>query len=248
MSCCPDGSWPATQAPTSYSPKGLEILLENSLPVYVVGESSKKAIIVFPEVFSWEGRLKGICDSFADKGYFVIMPDIMRGDTMANHLGSEEVKQAFLSKWAQWNLCEGDCATIFNYLTDKGITKIGSVGFCWGAWVIFHVSASGMPLTAGAGCHPSLRLEGYSGGTVEDLTSQVNCPMMLASARNDPDNVQEGGEVSRILSEKFPTSMVVSYPDVDHGWVSRGDVSDEIVAKGVRDALKQCETFFSAHL
>jgi carboxymethylenebutenolidase len=248
MSCCPDGSWPAMQAPADYSPRGSEIMLENSLPAYVVGDSSEKALIVFPEVFCWEGRLKGICDFFAERGYYVIMPDIMRGDSMSNHFESEDSKQAFLSKWGQWAQSEGDCRTVFAHLNDKGISNIGSVGFCWGAWIIFRASADGMPLKAGAGCHPSLRLEGYSGGTVEDLSTKVNCPMMLASARNDPDNVQAGGEVSRILSEKFSSSEVVSYPDADHGWVSRGDISDEIVAKNVADALKQCEAFFAANV
>jgi hypothetical protein len=79
MSCCPDGSWPALQAPQDYVPKGSVITLGNELPVYVVGESDSKAILVFPEVFCWEGRLKGVCDTFAEQGYFVIMPDIMRG-------------------------------------------------------------------------------------------------------------------------------------------------------------------------
>lgn len=248
MSCCPDGSWPTVQAPGDYNPRGSEILLDNALPVYTVGESSEKAIIVFPEVFCWEGRLKGICDSFADQGYFVVMPDIMRGDTMANHLESDEKKNAFLSKWGQWENSERDCQTVFDFITEKGITEIGSVGFCWGSWIIFRASAAGMPIKAGANCHPSLRLEGFSGGTAEALTERINCPMMLASARNDPDNVQTGGEIANILSTKFPSSEVVSYPEVDHGWVSRGDIADETVAKSVKAALQQCEVFFRKHI
>jgi hypothetical protein len=60
MSCCPPGSLPALQAPEDYIPQGERFELNNSLPVYRVGNSSSpKCLLVFPEVFSWEGRLKG---------------------------------------------------------------------------------------------------------------------------------------------------------------------------------------------
>ena len=236
------------KAPEDYTPRGTEISLDNDLPAYVVGDSREKAIIVFPEVFCWEGRLKGICDTFAEQGYYVIMPDIMRGDSMTNHSESEDTKIAFLGVWAQWPRIENDCQNVFRHITERGIARIGSVGFCWGAWVIFRSSALGLPLTAGAGCHPSLRLECFTGGSVEALTNSVKCPMSLASARNDPENVQAGGEVENILKSIFPSSEVHSYPEVDHGWVTRGDLTDEVVAKGVKDALAQVSAFFQAHL
>jgi dienelactone hydrolase len=132
MSCCPPNSWPALAAPTDYIPKGTEKELDNKLPVYEVGglTAGKSCIIVLPEVFCWEGRLKGICDHFAEQGYYVIMPDIMRGDSISNH--SDEAKDAYLKKWGTWSNSESDMQTIFKYLETNGITNIGSVGFCWG--------------------------------------------------------------------------------------------------------------------
>lgn len=249
MSCCPDGSWPALRAPADYKPLGSVLELPNSLPVYEVGEpSAKNAIIVLPEVFGWEGRLKGICDTFAANGYYTVMPDIMRGDNMSLHLESDEKKQAFLNKWAQWDSIEGDCQSIIAHIASKGITSIGSIGFCWGAWVVWRASAAGLPIRAGAGCHPSIRLEGYSGGSAAALVTKIQCPMLLAPGRNDPDDVKESGEVAKLLLDRFPTSRVKDYPTVDHGWVSRGDIRDETVAIAVKDALEQCNKFFADHL
>jgi len=233
------------KAPADYTPQGVVGELDNKLPVYEVGSGSK-AIVVIPEVFCWEGRLKGICDHFAAKGYYVIMPDIMRGDSINNPENAD--KDAYLKKWATWSNSEADLACVFKHVAGKGIKDIGSVGFCWGGWVIFRASAADFPLKCGAICHPSVRLEGYAGSSEVELSRKVKCPIMFASARNDPDNVKEDGECSNILKEKFPTSDVKSYGDVDHGWVSRGDISDPVVAAAVQGALAQVEAFLSQNL
>merc|ERR1719181_1187625 len=78
--CCPPGSWPALKVPEEYTPKGSESML-GDLKIYAAGQPGSKGIIVMPEVFGWNGRLKGICDTFADQGFYVIMPDCHRGDT-----------------------------------------------------------------------------------------------------------------------------------------------------------------------
>lgn len=81
-SCCPSGSWPALQPPEDYKPRGMDEFLED-LPVYVAGQPGPKAVVVLPEIFGFAGRLKGICDTLADEGYFVVMVDSFRGDSAA---------------------------------------------------------------------------------------------------------------------------------------------------------------------
>jgi dienelactone hydrolase len=80
--CCPPTAWPALSPPADYIPTGTESKLDD-LPIYTVGTPGTKAIIVLPEVFGWGGRLKGICDTLAVEGYFVVMPDCHRGTTAA---------------------------------------------------------------------------------------------------------------------------------------------------------------------
>lgn len=176
------------------------------------------------------------------------MPDLMRGETLANYAHDPDLKNQFLSKWSTWQDLEDDIRTLFSYIDSLGIAAIGCLGFCWGVWVGFKASAAGFPLKAGAGAHPSIRLEEYHGSTPEKLSELVNCPMMLASARNDPPNVQEGGEVERILQAKFPQSTVKSFHDVDHGWVSRGDLQDPVVSQNVNDALMAITHFLQQNI
>jgi dienelactone hydrolase len=240
-------------APGDYEPQGVETTLTlpdgTELPIYGPKSDavfSKKAIIVLPEVFCWEGRLKGICDQLNAEGYYAILPDIMRGDTMSQV--AEDGKMDFLTKWATWGNIEADVKCIFDHLAALGAESIGAIGFCWGAWVIHRASAAGFPLKAGAGCHPSVKLEGFTGGSPEALAQQVQCPMLFAAAGNDPDNVKVGGDVSKILMERFPTSVIQDYPDMSHGWVSRGDILEANVARDAKAALALCLTFFKSNL
>ncbi len=60
-----------------YKPSGAVESL-GDLQAYVVGAPGPRAVVVMPEIFGWSGRLKGICDTLAEQGFFVVMPDCMR--------------------------------------------------------------------------------------------------------------------------------------------------------------------------
>ena len=92
--CCPPTAWPALAQPADYSPKGTVVDLgtdgdgepaDAALKLYTVGSfgadstGTRRTIVVLPEVFGWSGRLKGICDTLAENGYLVVMPDCHRG-------------------------------------------------------------------------------------------------------------------------------------------------------------------------
>ena len=112
--------------------------------------------------------------------------------------------------------------------------------------MIHKVLAEGLPIKAGAGVHPSVKLESCTGGSPEELASNVQCPMLFESAANDPDNVKEKGAVSTIRLEKFPTSVVQTFPDQSHGWVTRGDVRIPTVGCGALSDHVQVKDLLSA--
>ncbi len=171
----------------------------------------------------------------------------MRGDRL-NLPENLADKETYFRKWVEWSRLEGDCNAVFDYVGSKGITSIGAIGFCWGSWMVFKLSSLGYPIKAGANCHPSIVLENYAGSSPEALSETVQCPMTLATSRNDPDNIKEGGACANILTAKFPQSEIRTYGEVDHGWVSRGDIKDEVVSRNVKAALEQSHAFFSQHL
>jgi dienelactone hydrolase len=171
------------------------------------------------------------------------MPDMMRGETMTKYAQDINLKNNFLTEWSTWEKLEEDIVTLFAYVDSLGIKTIGTLGFCWGVWISFKASAAGYPIQVIIGAHPSIRLEEYHGRTSEQLAEMIKCPIMLASGRNDPPNVQENGIIEQILKRKYPISKIESFPEVDHGWVTRGSLDDPIIVRNVTDALQSLSNF-----
>ena len=58
------------------------------------------------------------------------MPDHHRGDTA---LGKSSIPEWVSLK--DWDNClKYDFECMIKYLSDRGITRISCIGFCWGAW------------------------------------------------------------------------------------------------------------------
>ena len=124
---------------------------------------------------------------------------------------------------------------------------MAAVGFCWGAWALAHASAAGVPLVCGVGAHPSLKNESNCGfGSDEALAARVRMPVLLLSGGDDPENVQPGGAVTRALAASGGRTS--AFPEMSHGWVTRGDLSDAEVVTEVERALTETIEFLRAHL
>lgn len=130
------------------------------------------------------------------------------------------------------------------YMESKGIKQFFAIGFCWGTWQAFRLSAKYEGFVAIAGPHPSLGIEGMFGGKELDLSNKIRCPAFLLPAGNDPANVKTGGEVIENLIQRFPQSGTVEFPDMAHGWVVRGNMTEEKVARDVKQALDLIKSFF----
>ena len=123
------------------------------------------------------------------------------------------------------------------------------MGTCWGAWAVFHTSALGK-LACGVNCHPSVGLEGMFGGSDMALAELVTCPMMMLPAAGDSDNTKPGGDMQTLFDTKpFGADCVYQeFPEMQHGWVPRGDIADEAVARDVKLAMEMAKGFFAKYL
>ena len=66
-------------------------------------------------------------------------------------------------------------------------------------------------------------------------------------AGNDPYDVKPDGDVIKILENKFGADKVGSheFPEMFHGWTTRGDISDEKVKRDVTEAINLCKDYFA---
>lgn len=217
------------------------------MSVYVVEpparEGETSAVIVLPEVFGWDGRLKGICDTLAGEGYFVVMPDCHRGTTK----DSTDDFLEWVKSYGWENVVKNDFDTLLAFLAERQVTgRVGAIGFCWGAWAFCKASSEGVPLACGVGPHPSTRLEGMMGGDELTMMQAVKMPVLLMPAGNDPDNVKPEGEVAAAIIAAGGAS--VEFPEMSHGWVSRGDISEAAVARDVEVAMRKGIEYFKTYL
>jgi len=244
MSCCPPGSWPALAGPDDYAAKGTEEKVDD-IDVYISGTPGEKAILILPDIFGWStmaGRLKGIADTLAEQGYYVLLSDPFHGDTA---VGKSDIMGFIMShKWE--DRVKSDIEKCFKKLQDSGAKQIGGVGFCWGVWGVCKANSEGTPFTCAVGPHPSTRLEGMFGGDEQAMMDKVTMPVLIMPAGNDPDNLKDGGDIAKSLEAKG--GKTITFPDMSHGWVARGDFSDEKVKRDTEAAMKHMVDFFKEKL
>jgi len=272
-SCCPKGSWgslPVDPKDALYEPKGKEIKLrdgELALHVYYVSSepssSDGKIIMVFTDVFGFSSRTKCICDELAtDLNCTVIMPDVLRGETVDGENGRKTRPEVFvwLAKSTFDPLILGDVDACIDFLASKNLftssSSIACIGFCWGAWVVAKLLSfsSSLPsnkwsniLKCGVGLHPSTAIEKNVFKADEDqMLLDITSPLLLLTAGNDPVNLKQGSHLVTHFESKGGTS--VDYPDMVHGWVSHGDLSVEKVSRDANDALSKTTNFLQKHL
>ena len=83
--------------------------------------------------------LKGICDALAKAGFQVIMPDCHRGDTAE---GKGDIV-GWVASSSYDDVIKGDFETIMEF-SANGVTSVGAIGFCWGAWAWDKAASSGI--------------------------------------------------------------------------------------------------------
>ena len=139
-----------------------------------------------------------------------------------------------------------------NKLEDVGIS---CVGFCFGGWqTAFTLALANKEnlsfFHCGVGIHPSFRIERIHGRTESDLARQVGTrPLLLLPAGND-DLQPQSHEAVQILAHARGISeedIAISFPSMIHGWVTRGDPSNDEVKTEQEKALKLTVDFIEAY-
>mmetsp|Transcript_93870 Transcript_93870/g.269074 ORF Transcript_93870/g.269074 Transcript_93870/m.269074 type:complete len:240 (-) Transcript_93870:247-966(-) len=216
------------------------------LPIYSVG-SGAKAILIIPDIFGWstdKGRFFGIADTLAAQGFKVLLSDPFHGDSA---VGKSDI-MGWIGSYPYEKNIGTDIEACVKSLQDDGCTSVGVVGFCWGVWAFCKAASLGVPFKCGVGPHPSTRLEGVFAGAdgEQAMIDKIEMPVLLMPAGNDPENLMEGGSVAEALAKKGGKS--IKFPDMAHGWVCRGDMSDATVTRDVEAAMKHMVEFFKENL
>jgi len=225
--------------------------------------SKKNVIICYPDVWGWNsGRVRRLADYLASSlKCAVCVPKLqppLEGGTDDDALPpsfniTAETRPKFLS-WIKKNGTETFMKrndALIADLKKRDFDTFFAVGFCWGGWASFRC-ASRFPslLSAILIYHPSVQLEAMFGGSPTELASKVTCPVAFHVCGNDDKKFydEEEGELVASLRKNGYMSSVETYPDMLHGFMTRGDASKPEIRRDIGIALERGIAFIKAKL
>jgi len=264
MACplCPEGALPASYADEHYKGKGKEVKLgkENA---YVTGDIKwGTAVIVCHDVFGPnKGTHHQLCDAIAAGGHYVVMPDFFKTGSIEPFYAAKTVDTEGL-KWLKqfnWAHCSSVLESVYAHLKEKNISRIGSIGFCWGSWVVAKMCQNSNHCQAGVWAHPTIFVakELYEGETEQELSAAVKAPILIMPSKQEPD-FYKNGELIEIMAKNGIHSETIKFEDQLHGWVIRGSgwlgeyykpgTTDVKAIIGVQRAVNSSLGFYAKHL
>jgi len=214
--------------------------------VYVNGASdSKLALIVVHDIFGYTlPSTRQIADTFSGSGYFVVVPDLIKGDPMTGEVGPELF--ARLPAWIGTHPPKDvDAAldTVIQSLVKKGYSKIGIGGFCFGG-----------STSARAVKHPNIGagVSFHGGAITEETLGDQKAPLLIIHPGDDTlVPMAKIVDTTAAFSKRGVTgkaSRIKIFPGQAHGFVNKGDPKDSDVATASAEAVGDALQFFNAHL
>jgi len=211
-------------------------------------EKRTSGVIVFPDIFGLDsGRTKQIVDELAIAGFVTVLPDVFGKDAWSS---SDWSTFGDWVKKTPWDKINTIVSKLVAYLEGLGVKSFGIIGFCWGTYPVVRACASGK-FAAGVGFHPSHpRVIDVFGEDEKAILNAIKCPQLMLPAGNDPDTLKTKGSTEEILSKKEfgKDNQFIEFPDMQHGWSNRGDVSEPKIDRDVRAAMELATAFLQKHV
>ncbi|KAI3775213.1 hypothetical protein L1987_49782 [Smallanthus sonchifolius] len=210
-----------------------EVLQIASLNSYVSGKpDSKIAVLLVSDVFGYGAqKLRQLADKVASAGYYVVVPDFFYGDPMTPETKIDD----WLKNHAPEQAIEF-AKPVIQALKEKGITKIGAAGFCWGAKVVVEL-AKEAEIQVAAILHPSFV-------TLDDIKG-LQVPIAILGAeidkRSPPELIKEF-EAALVANEVNHFAKI--YPGVAHGWTVRYKDDNAAEVKCAKEAHQDLVDWF----
>ncbi|KAL2152807.1 hypothetical protein VTH82DRAFT_3962 [Thermothelomyces myriococcoides] len=209
-------------------------------------EHKGAGILFIPDVIGIWQNSKLLADQFAANGYLTLLLDVFNKDAIPLN----RPPGFDLMKW----LNEGsdgknphtkeavDPIVVdgIKELKEKyGITKLGAVGYCFGAKYVVRHYKNG--INVGYIAHPSF--------VEEEELAAISGPLAISAAETDtifPSEKRHRSE--EILKEVGQPYQINLFSQVEHGFAVRGDPSIKVQKFAKEQAFLQAVTWFNEHL
>ncbi|KAI1164017.1 dienelactone hydrolase [Nemania serpens] len=204
------------------------------------------AILYLADVFSIWQNSKLIADQFAANGYLTLIIDLFNGDPVPQNPPADFEIFTWLEKGSSGDnphtkeFVDPVVVEAIKWLqTEKGVKKLGAVGYCFGAKYVARHFADGIKV--GYMAHPSFvdedELRGFKG------------PLSIAAAETDtifPSDKRHRSE--EILKEVGQPYQINLYSGVEHGFAVRSDITKKDQKFAKEQAFYQAVQWFDNFL
>jgi len=219
---------------------------EGQIPAYVAAPAgqAKAAIIVIPEIFGVNPGIRQKCDDWASLGYLAVAPDIFWRFAPGVELDPdvpEQMQEAF-GYFQQYDPDKGvkDIEAAIHWIRrEKGVAKVGLVGFCLGGRMAYLASTR-TDIDASVG---------YYGVMIDQMLGESHAiakPLMLHIPTADGFVGPEAQKAIHEGLDSHPRVTLHDYAGLDHGFAATtGNRRDEA---GAQLADQRTRDFFAQHL
>jgi len=229
-------------------PKGKTIKIDGKVDGYLATptDGNKDAAIVYlPDVIGIWQNSKLMGDSFAEKGYTCVVLDIFNGDAIPLNrpegfdIASWKAKGSTGDNPHTPDAVDPIVVSAIKHLKDQGFSKIGAVGYCFGAKYVVRHYKSG--IDCGYVAHPSW--------VEEEELAAITGPLSITAAETDgafPADKRHKSE--EILIKTQQSWQINLFSGVQHGFAVRGDLKIKKQKFAKEQAFLQAVAWFDEFL
>ncbi|KAF5003084.1 hypothetical protein FDECE_10343, partial [Fusarium decemcellulare] len=231
-------------------PTGKTIKIGNGIEAYLATPPADKAhkgagLLYVPDIWGISTNSQLMADQYAANGYTTLIPDLFNGDkipapslegfdVMGWITNGSDGKNPHTPPAIDPIIVEGIKA-----LKEQGVTKIGAVGYCFGAkYVVRHYKDG---IQVGYVAHPSF--------VEEAELAAITGPFAISAAQTDtifPADKRRRSE--EILIETGLPFQINLFSGVSHGFAVRGDPNKKVEKFAKEQAFYQAVQWFDEHL
>ncbi|KAJ6172431.1 Hydrolase tropI, partial [Penicillium chermesinum] len=208
---------------------------------YPADGSTKKAILLCCDAIGHRSvNPQLIADQWAANGYFVVAPDLFHGDAVPLQRSPDFDLQNWLNRHLPPRVEPVVLAVLKEMRTTLGCERVGSAGFCFGAKYSIRLLQPGQ-FDAAWVAHPSF--------VDAEEVAAIKGPLSISAAEVDSIfPAPKRHETEAILAKTGQRYQINLFSGVEHGFASRGDMSDPKAKFAKESAFVQAVNWFHAYL
>ncbi|MBD2843212.1 dienelactone hydrolase family protein [Erythrobacter rubeus] len=219
---------------------------DQSFNAYVAepGSPPKASIIVIQEIFGVNLGIRQKCDKLAADGYLAVAPDLFwrlqPGVELDPDVEAEFQQALYLMGKFNQDLGIRDIEATIHYIRrERGVPKVGAVGYCLGGRLAF-MTAARTDVDASVG---------YYGVGIEELLGEkhaISNPLMLHIPTEDGFVDKDTQKAMHEGLDDHPRVTLHDYVGLDHGFATEHGKRRDEEAATIADG--RTAAFFEGHL